>query len=109
MSIFESDSVDFLVLESKVLKMIISDHLDWKEEYEHLLLLQEKINSYIAFYESGQYEEMYPDSSFEYGVIEIHFLFEPTKTAFKFLDLVQKKLVEVNLKVECHIESNVDV
>ena len=39
----------------KALILLISDHLDWKNEYDHLLRLQEKINSYITFCEEHQW------------------------------------------------------
>ena len=34
--------------------LTISDHLDWKNLQEHLLLLQEKINTYLTFLESKE-------------------------------------------------------
>ena len=36
----------------------MTDHLDWKDPQAHLLLIQEKLNAYIAFVESGQIYEM---------------------------------------------------
>ena len=39
----------------KALILLISDHIDWKNEYDHLLRLQEKINSYITFCEEHQW------------------------------------------------------
>ncbi|MDL2211255.1 hypothetical protein LJB88_00040 [Erysipelotrichaceae bacterium OttesenSCG-928-M19] len=32
----------------------IFDDMDWSNEYEHLILLQEKLNNYIEFVVSGQ-------------------------------------------------------
>jgi hypothetical protein len=41
--------------------LVISDHLDWDEnEGEHLLLLQHKVNTYLAFVEGGQLYVEYP-------------------------------------------------
>jgi hypothetical protein len=35
--------------------LIITDHLEWgSSQPDHLLVLQEKINSYISFFESGE-------------------------------------------------------
>lgn len=47
--------------------LLLTDHLAWEgkdalDEYEHLKLLQEKLNAYISFLESGQYKESYPNS-----------------------------------------------
>ena len=55
MSVVESGAVDGIGLaENETMKMLITDHLDWQDEYKHLLILQEKINAYIGFCESGQ-------------------------------------------------------
>jgi hypothetical protein len=51
------DKIDFVTGEQKTGDMIltISDHLDWDEdEGEHLLVLQNKLNTYLEFIESGQ-------------------------------------------------------
>jgi len=37
--------------------LTISDHLDWEKTKEHLLLLEEKINTYLSFLESGDVYE----------------------------------------------------
>ena len=43
--------------------MTISDHLDWQSNVtEHLSMLQEKLNVYLAFVESGELLETYPDA-----------------------------------------------
>ena len=62
MSVVDKDKVDGIALtEDKIIKLLITDHLSWEKEYEHLLILQEKINSYLAFCESDQYREIYPE------------------------------------------------
>ena len=49
MSVLDSGTIDGMATDEngKALILLISDHLDWKNEYDHLLRLQEKINSYI--------------------------------------------------------------
>ena len=43
--------------------LIITDHLPWgKHDDEHLTLIQEKINVYLAFIESGEIVERFPQS-----------------------------------------------
>ena len=56
MSVEEPAKIDFAAFDPKAgeVRLIISDHLDWTEEGEHLLLLQSKLNSYLAFVESGE-------------------------------------------------------
>lgn len=62
--------------------------MDWSDEYNHLLLLQEKINNYIAYIESKQYLEKYED--IELIDIQIKFLFKETDNCEKILEQVKK-------------------
>ncbi|MCG8332078.1 MAG: hypothetical protein MI974_30610 [Chitinophagales bacterium] len=64
MSILDSRKVDFIGIEvgSNDVILTISDHLDWKNSEFHLEKLQNKINNYIKFYESGQIYEDYPNA-----------------------------------------------
>jgi len=43
----------------KGLRLLITDHLEWSDEVNHLLVLQEKINAYIGFCENHQYNQVY--------------------------------------------------
>lgn len=56
MSIEESGRIDIIATRpgSNEVRLIITDHLPWTDEAKHLLMLQEKINNYISFIESGQ-------------------------------------------------------
>ena len=66
MSIVETKVVDIIAVpewEPENVILVITDHLEWgdkAQQGEHLLLLQEKINTYIAFIESGEILESYP-------------------------------------------------
>ena len=42
--------------------LTISDHLDWSDSIAHQKILQEKLNRYLAFVESGEIMESYPDA-----------------------------------------------
>jgi hypothetical protein len=55
MSIDDPTVVDFIALErdGSILVLVVSDHRDWQEPLEHIWALQEKLNSYAAFIESG--------------------------------------------------------
>ena len=54
MSIDQPAVIDFLWKDGPNNRAVltISDHLDWEEEGEHLLLLQDKLNHYLEFIES---------------------------------------------------------
>jgi CRP-like cAMP-binding protein len=63
MSIDQTGTVDIIHIddESNDVVLTITDHLDWNTaEGEHLLLLQEKLNTYLRFVESGEILEQYP-------------------------------------------------
>ena len=68
MSIEQTNVVDFYSIDRKSGEVLlsISDHLPWKkgtrEEGEHLFLLQEKINAYLRFTESGEIFERFPNA-----------------------------------------------
>ncbi|WP_092175509.1 DUF6572 domain-containing protein [Bosea sp. OK403] len=65
MSIEQTDKVDFVNLDRATRRVVltISDHLDWShDEGSHLLLLQEKLNSYLSFIESGEIVKKFPDA-----------------------------------------------
>ena len=93
MSVLDRESVDGLALaqEGQELRLLIADHLDWNNEYDHLVALQEKINAYIDFCEDHQYRQVYPDAAIKYAVFGIHFQHEPTKKAWSFLERVQSQ------------------
>jgi hypothetical protein len=64
MSVDQKDVVDALSRshDGSEVTLTISDHLDWSQPLEHVFTLQEKINSYLAFIESGQVLETFPDA-----------------------------------------------
>ena len=64
MSVVEPNKIDAMgkSKESNELSLLITDHLGWENEYDHLVILQDKINSYLSFIESKQYESTYPQN-----------------------------------------------
>lgn len=105
MSVIETDKIDGVGKgeEKGELMLLITDHLDWKNEQEHLMTLQNKINSYLGFIESKQYEEIYPNDSFEEYVIEIHFKNGISENCFHFLDAVANQVEQFNVKIRAEI------
>jgi hypothetical protein len=73
--------------------LTISDHLDWNNTREHLFMLQEKINTYLGFIESGELYEKYPEAKGRQIRIDIKFHYQPTLEASAFLDKI-KPIVE---------------
>ena len=75
MSIAETGVIDIWGVPScgNTVELIIADHLDWEPSSEaaHLLLLQEKINTYISFIESGEINTSIPAAAGKKPVIRV--------------------------------------
>jgi hypothetical protein len=89
MSIEDKNNIDGIAIskdDEQKLMLLVTDHLDWQNEYEHLILLQDKINAYIGFLEIEQYKEVYPEKVFTLFCIEVHFKYETTNNCVKFIE-----------------------
>lgn len=105
MSVTDNKSIDSIALnnEQEAIILLITDHLDWEEEYKHLIVLQDKINAYINYWESLQYRELYPVEDIKYCIIEIHFKYELTPNAERFLQIVEEQVMETNINLLYYI------
>jgi len=62
MTVEQHDTVDFVGFSpTGELILTISDHLPWDKVNEHLFCLQEKLNCYLRFVESGELFTLYPN------------------------------------------------
>ena len=69
--------------DKSLVALTISDHLDWSDSHQHLTVLQEKLNRYLAFIESGELLRKYPDATgkpVSYAVVEVTYLSEQLTT-----------------------------
>lgn len=92
MSIEQTDVVDFISVDEAANEVVltISDHLDWEGDIkEHLLLLQEKINSYLRFIESGELRGSYSNANGRNAVINIVGKYTLNEEARVFIDQVK--------------------
>jgi len=93
----------------KAICLLLTDHLMWQgddnpvNEYDHLILLQDKINAYLSYLEAKQYKSQYPESVFHMAVIEIHFKYDISGHCKKFLQAVQDQVGQYGIKIETHI------
>jgi hypothetical protein len=103
MSIEETNQVDFTSVdkaESRV-QLSISDHLPWdRDEGEHLLLLQEKLNTYLAFIEGGQMVETYPWTKGLPVVISIYGKYPLSPEATRFFNLAKGSIENAGFDLE---------
>ena len=74
--------------DNKTLIMEIYDHLHFegKFEFDHIVILQDKLNTYLWYIESKQYADIYPDKQFDNFVINIHFRYEITENCKKYIN-----------------------
>ena len=85
MTVEDTDKIDIYAFgEDGVLRLILCDHLPWGDN-EHLYMLQEKLNSYIAFVESGQCYEEVPKARGAPVEIELVAMHELDESAKSFL------------------------
>lgn len=87
MTVVQTDTIDFVSIEKNtgLVKLTISDHLDWNQENQHLLLLQEKINTYLSFIEGGELYDIYPEAKGKSIVINITYKYNPSEGCLNFL------------------------
>lgn len=104
MSVTDMNKVDAMGIspDGSELCMLIADNLDWNEEYIHLDILQDKINAYISYLESGDWRKTYPQE-FKHIRIEINFLYEITENCEKFLQAVQDQLGQYGIRIKAVI------
>jgi hypothetical protein len=95
MTVEDTDKIDFVTGEPKTGDMVltISDHLDWGEnEGEHLLVLQNKLNTYLEFIEGGQLYAKFPQAVGRNIVIQVMGKFPLSEEASKFYRLAGKAI-----------------
>ena len=94
LNIENTDTIDGLAYEQEtsILILLLADGMDWSDMNRHLLLLQEKLNTYIWYIDSRQYEGKYTDvKKIE---IRVSFLFQEPEICHKLLE--RAKLVFLN-------------
>jgi len=104
MSVTDMDKVDIMGLaeEGKCLQMVISDHLDWEDEETHLLILQDKINAYLAMIQNKAWMKENAQGA-QYVKIVVFFLEDITENCQKFLQVVQDQVGQYGVRISAMI------
>lgn len=107
LNIENTDTIDGLAYEQETFSMILllADGMDWSDMKRHLLLLQEKLNTYIWYIDSRQYEEKYPDV--KRIEIRVSFLFEEPEICHELLERAKQVFLDVFENVEMIVEHGV--
>lgn len=101
MSVLETDLVDYIYLdeESVTPVIVVSDPLTWRppEDEVHLDALREKLNSQIAFIETGQIKSVWP--GFAGGLVRVEVVARCplTEAAERFYDAARKVMTGANM------------
>ncbi|WP_342599697.1 DUF6572 domain-containing protein [Psychrobacillus sp. FSL H8-0483] len=105
MSIEDKDKIDAIGVneEEKLVTLAITDHLDWENEYDHLIMLQEKINLYLSFLESGEIYESCPSAKDKKFEIKLFSKYDLTEKAEEFLNVAYAQIVEAGFNLSCEI------
>jgi len=103
MTIEQTNVVDILAIDKATgnVKLVITDHRDWGvDSDEHLRLLQEKINTYLRFIESGEMLEARPDTRGRDVVIGIVGQYPLSEEAQGFFNAAQDVVKKAGLGLE---------
>jgi hypothetical protein len=98
MTIEQTNVVDFVAFSdsSKEVLLVIVDHLPWDEnEGEHLLLLQNKLNTYLEFVEGGQLEAGFPKARGKEVIVKMTGTYPLSEQALKFFNLAKGRISEL--------------
>jgi len=92
LSVEQVDVVDIIGTDRKTGQVVltISDHLDWSDSIAHQTILQEKLNKYLAFVESGEILERYPDARGRPVRFRVIFKYKPDGDGEIFLSKAQE-------------------
>lgn len=109
MAVDQPKVIDFIgVDKSGAVVLTISDHLEWKDSLRHQLILQDKINCYLAFIESGEILESYPDSKGRRFIISIVGKHMPDPSGHNFLTRVRSVIENAGFDFQFQLFSDAD-
>lgn len=96
MSLEKTNEVDAIGIDNETgcVTLSVIDDLEWEDEGEHLSLLQEKINCYLSFIESGEIYSSYPQAEGRNFEIKIYFKYDFPQICKDFLEKSSKIISE---------------
>ncbi|HET9620904.1 MAG TPA: DUF6572 domain-containing protein [Kofleriaceae bacterium] len=108
MSVVETNKVDAVAArpDSSIVKLVITDHLEWEDFEAHALLIQDKINTYLEFVESGQLAQIQTPKIPEAPDIHIVLMLQypPTNEAMEFFGRVRELLAGMGMKFDVEVD-----
>ena len=102
MSVDQTNVIDLISTNANgEVVLTVSDHLDWRDSIRHQTILQEKLNTYLAFAESGQILQEYPDAEGRPVVFDVVLKFEPDNEGVHFLKRAAEAVKSAGFKWSC--------
>lgn len=96
MSVEDKEVIDFVSIDKEGnVHLTISDHLEWDIDNKHIIILQDKINSYLEAIETQVLYSKYPDAINRNIVISVVLKHSPNKDGLKFLEMVKEQLLGI--------------
>jgi hypothetical protein len=105
MSVSDPGVIDFIGTDTGTgdVVLTIADHLDWTDTPGHLVALQDKVNAYLRFIESGELTQKYPIAQGRKPIIQISAKFHPPEEAQMFLSQVEQALAAAGIRLRAMV------
>lgn len=102
MSIEDKSVVDGITLRDaeNAIAMLIYDDWNGNDEFEHMMLMQNKINAYLDYLETKQYLSIFPDHEFEYGIFEVYLKHTASENCLRLLNNMQHQLEHEGIRLD---------
>jgi hypothetical protein len=101
MSLDVTNEIDAVGIEkdTDVVVLSIVDSWNWEDEQRHLQALQDKINAYFEFVQSGEIYSVYPNAATKSIRIEVIGPYHPPAAAIAFLEKASDVASQLGLTV----------
>jgi hypothetical protein len=103
MTVENANIIDYVVVDHDTGNtfLVVCDHLPWgQDEGEHLQLLQNKFNAYLAYVEGGQLHKEWPKSVGKKVAFEVHAMYPLSEQASRFYQLAGGKIAEAGFSLQ---------
>ncbi len=103
MSVDQTNVVDAIGMDTATGNVVltITDHLEWTgHDNDHLLLLQEKLNTYLSFVESGEILQTYPNAKDKTVLIDVVCKYPPNQQARDFYSQIVQIIEGAGMKLK---------
>lgn len=100
MPVEDTNKIDFISTNESTVVLTIADSLEWGNP-EHLFNLQEKLNTYLRFIESGELLEAYPEAQGKKLKIDVKLEHAPDKEGIEFLAKCTDAVISAGYQFGC--------